>query len=95
MWPFIEPILVTFGENVIFAIPTKSLMHVLFHRVHFESLLYFLTPRNLKMCDPILVTLLKSNATPLLVVKMRPNPGHSTPPLEAHSQEMQTPKHLC
>lgn len=38
---------------------------------------------------------IKCNAIIIPAVKMRPNPGHSTPPpLGAHSQEMQTPKHL-
>ena len=49
LWPAIDPILVNFWENVIFAIPTKSL----------SIYLFFSYPKNPKMCHPILVTLRK------------------------------------
>ena len=42
LWPVIDPILVTFWENVIFAIPTKSLS------IYF----FFLTPKIRKCVTP-------------------------------------------
>ena len=64
------------GEYAIFAIPTQSLpIYGAFANRKYEQLSY---PKNPKMCNPILVTLLKINP----VVKMRPHPAaHPHQPL--------------
>ena len=75
LWPVIDPILVTFWENVIFAIPTKSLS------IYF----FFLTPKiNPKMCDPILVTLLKMQPHSSKSSRENATPSSGTSPLASY-----------
>ena len=73
LWPVIDPILVTFWENVIFAIPTKSL-----------SIYFFSYPKNPKMCDPILVTLLKMQPHSSQSRRENATPSSGTSPLASY-----------
>ena len=74
LWPVIDPILVTFWENVIFAIPTKSLS------IYF----FFSYPKNPNMCDPIVVTLLKMQPHSSQSSRENATPSSGTSPLASY-----------
>ena len=74
LWPVIDPILVTFWENVIFMIPTKSIS------IYF----FFLTPKIRKCAIPIRVTLLKMQPHSSQSSRENATPSSGTSPLASY-----------
>ena len=106
LWPIIDPILVTLGKYVIFAIPSFTFTFYFHEFTHFfrlnettllsvcsKNILVLLltvnvtnslTPKNLKMCDPILVTLLKMRPHYGQPSRKNSTPSSGTSPLASY-----------